>query len=150
MVTKKIMTVDRFVPGAWQATQPPPSQSQTQGPPLPPPPQAERAWKRQRATDQPPTGPGDVAIQTPPRLTGGIIIHELQTQVGKGVASSSQAAPAWKPKSLLDNKPLPSTACVRMWEKGEGGHIAQTLATSLLLPDGVHAFEDGSEESVGR
>ena len=34
-----------------------------------------------------------------------------------------------------------------MWEKGEGG---QTLAEGPLLPDDVHAFEDGSEESVGR
>ena len=37
-----------------------------------------------------------------------------------------------------------------MWEKGEGGWIAQTLAEGLLLPDDVHAFEDGSEESVRR
>ena len=36
-----------------------------------------------------------------------------------------------------------------MWEKGEGGRIAQTLAEGLLLPDDVHAFEEGSEESVG-
>ena len=33
-----------------------------------------------------------------------------------------------------------------MWEKGEGGCIAQTLAEALLLPEDVHAFE----ESVGR
>ena len=56
----------------------------------------------------------------------------------------------WKPKFLLDGKPLPSIACVRMWEKGEGGRITQTLAKGLLLPDDVHAFEDGSEEFVGR
>ena len=37
-----------------------------------------------------------------------------------------------------------------MWEKGEGGHIAQTLVEGLLLPEDVHAFEEGSEESVGR
>ena len=37
-----------------------------------------------------------------------------------------------------------------MWEKGEGGRITQTLAMGLLLPDDVHAFEDGSEKSVGR
>ena len=142
------MTIDRFIPGARQAIQPPPSQSQTQAPLPPPPPQARRAWKRQRAAYQPPSGPRDVATQTPPRPTGGIVIHEPQTQVGPGVASSSQATPAWKPKFLLDGKPLPSTACMRMWKKGEGGRIAQTLATGLLLPDDVHAFEDGSEESV--
>ena len=37
-----------------------------------------------------------------------------------------------------------------MLDKGEGGRIAQTLAEALLLPEDVHAFEDGSEESVGR
>ena len=119
-------------------------------PPPPPSPQAGRARKWQRVTDQPPTGLGDVATQTPPLPIGGIVIHEPQTQVGPGVASSSQVAPAWKPKFLLDGKPLPSTTCVQMWEKGEGGRIAQTLAAGLLLPDDVHAFEDGSEESVGR
>ena len=39
MVTQKTMTIDRFVPVAWQAAQPPPSQSQVQAPPPPPPPQ---------------------------------------------------------------------------------------------------------------
>ena len=39
---------------------------------------------------------------------------------------------------------------MRIWEKGEGGRIAQTLAEGLLLPVDVHAFEKGSEESVGR
>ena len=38
---------------------------------------------------------------------------------------------------------------MRMWEKGEGGRITQTLAESPLLPDDVHAFEKGSEKSVG-
>ena len=89
-------------------------------------------------------------ILTPPRPTGGIVIQEPQIQVEPGTTSSSQAAPAWKPKFLLDDKPLPSIACVRMWEKGEGGRIAQTLATGLLLPNDVHAFEEGMEESVGR
>ena len=120
MVTRRVTTIDRFVPGARQPTQPPLSQSRSQVPPPPPSFQAGRARKRQRVTDQPPTGLGDVAIQTSPRPTGGIVIHEPHTQVGPGVASSSQAAPEWKPKFLLDGKPLPSTACVRMWEKGEG------------------------------
>ena len=76
------------------------------------------------------------------------VSHRLK--LARGVTSSSQVAPAWKPKFLLDGKPLPSTACVRMWEKGEGGRIAQTLAEGLLLPEDVHAFEEGSKESVGR
>ena len=144
------MTIDRFVPGAWQPNQPPPSQGQGQGPQPPPSSQAGRARKKQKVTDQPSTGLGDAAVQTPPQPTGGIVIREPQTQVGTGVASSSQVAPAWKPKFLLDSKPLPSTVCVRMWEKGEGGHIAQTLAEGLLLPEDVHAFKEGSEKSVGR
>ena len=37
-----------------------------------------------------------------------------------------------------------------MWQKGKGNRIAQTLATGLLLPDDVHAFEERTEESVGR
>ena len=124
MVARRVMTIDRFVPGAWQPTQPPPSQGRSQVPSPPPSSQAGRAQKKQRVTDQPFTGPGDAAVQTLPQPTRGIVIHELQTQVGPWVASSSQAAPAWKPKFLLDGKPLPSTACVRMWEKGEGGRIA--------------------------
>ena len=39
MVTRKTMTIDRFILGVRQAMQPPLSQSQTQAPPLPPPPQ---------------------------------------------------------------------------------------------------------------
>ena len=150
MVARKVMTIDRFVPGARQPSQPPPSQGRGQVPPPPPPSQARRAQKKQRVANQPSTGPGDSAVQTPPRPTGGIVIHEPQTQVDPGVASSSQITPAWKPKFLLDGKPLPSTACVQMWEKGEGCRIAQTLAEGLLLLDDVHAFEEGLEESVGR
>ena len=143
------MTIDCFVPGARQPNQPPPSQGRSQAPQPPPSSQAGWARKKQKVTDQPSTGSGDAAVQTPSQPTGGIVIREPQTQVGPGVASSSQAATAWKPKFLLDGKPLPSTACVRMWEKGEGGRIAQTLAEGLLLPDDVHAFKEGSEESVG-
>ena len=90
MVTRKTITIDHFVPDARQATQPPPPYSQTQVPPPPPPPQAVRVRKRQKVADQPPTGSGDVVTQTPPQPTGGIVIQEPQTQVGPGIASSSQ------------------------------------------------------------
>ena len=149
MVSRKVMTIDRFVPNARQPNQPPPSQGWSQVPQPPPSSQAGRARKKQKITDQPSTGPEDAAVQTPPQPIGGIVIREPQTQVGPGVASFSQAAPVWKPKFLLDGKPLPSTAYVWMWEKGEGGRIAQTLAEGLFLPDDVHAFEEGFEESVG-
>ena len=51
---------------------------------------------------------------------------------------------------MLDGKPLPSTACVRVWEKGEGGRVAQSLVHGLLSPKDVHTFEDGTNKSLGR
>ena len=76
--------------------------------PQPPPSsQAGRARKKQKVTDQPSTGPGDAVAQTPPRPAGGIVIREPPTEAGTGGASSSQVAPAWEPKILLDGKPLP-------------------------------------------
>ena len=51
---------------------------------------------------------------------------------------------------MLDGKPLPSTAIVRVWEKGEGAHVAQSLVHGLLLPEDVHTFKDGMDESLGR
>jgi len=150
MVSRKVLSVERFVPGARQSNQPPPLQGRGQVPQPSPPTQAGRARKKQKVTDQPSTCPGEAAAQTPPRPTGGIVIREPPTEAGTGGASSSQAAPAWEPKILLDGKPLPSTACIRMWDKGEGGRIAESLAEALQLPEDVHAFEDGSEESIGR
>ena len=144
------MSIERFVPGARQPNQPPTSQGRGQALQPSPSTQAVRARKKQKVTDQPTTVPGDSAAQIPPRPAGGIVIREPPTAAGTGGASSSQVAPAWEPKLLLDSKPLPSTACIRMWDKGEGGRIAQTLAEALQLPEDVHAFEDGSEESVGR
>ena len=51
---------------------------------------------------------------------------------------------------MLDGKPLPSTTSVRVWEKGEGGRVAQSLVHGLLLLEDVHTFEDGMDELVGR
>ena len=51
---------------------------------------------------------------------------------------------------MLDGKPLPSTACVWVREKGEGGRVAQSLVRGLLLPEDVHTFEDGTDELLGR
>ena len=48
---------------------------------------------------------------------------------------------------MLDGKPLPSTASVWVWEKGEGGRVAQSLVHGLLLPKDVHTFKDGTDES---
>ena len=88
--------------------------------------------------------------RTPPRPSGGIVIQEPQIQVGVSVASSSQAAQAWQPKFQLDGKPFLACACVRVWDKSEGGRVAQSLAHGLLLLEDVHAFEKGTEESIGR
>ena len=46
--------------------------------------------------------------------------------------------------------PLPADASVQVWEKGEGGHLDQSLVHSLLLPKDVSTFADGTEESMGR
>ena len=46
MVARRVMTIDRFVPGARQPTQPPPSQGRSQVPPPPPSSQAGRARKK--------------------------------------------------------------------------------------------------------
>ena len=62
MVARRAMTIDRFVPGARQPTQPPPSQGRSQVPPPPPSSQAGRARKKQKVVDQPSTGPGEVAV----------------------------------------------------------------------------------------
>ena len=50
----------------------------------------------------------------------------------------------------MDGKPLPSTASVRVWDKGEGGRVAQSLVRGLLLPEDVHVFDDGTAESLGQ
>ena len=41
-------------------------------------------------------------------------------------------------------------ASVRVWEKGEGGHVAQSLVHDLLLLEDVHAFKEGIKESMGK
>ena len=51
---------------------------------------------------------------------------------------------------MLDGKPLPSTASVRVWENGEGGCVAQSSVHGILLPEDVHTFKDGTDESLGR
>ena len=37
-----------------------------------------------------------------------------------------------------------------MWEKGERGCVVQNLVRGLLLPEDVHTFEDGTDESLDR
>ena len=39
---------------------------------------------------------------------------------------------------------------MHVWDKGEGGHVAQSLVHSLLLLEDVNAFEKGTDKSMGR
>ena len=66
------------------------------------------------------------------------------------MATSFRPVLAWQPSFELDDMPLPTDACVRVWERGEGGRIAQCLAQGLLLPEDVSTFAEGTEESTGR
>ncbi|KAK9999238.1 hypothetical protein SO802_018841 [Lithocarpus litseifolius] len=147
MVARRTLSVSRFMPGAQQSVaQPGTLAQQTPTPPAPP----VRARKRQRAAEQEPIDTGDVPVRTPPRSPAGTEIREHVAQTGLQVASSSRAAPAWCPSFILDGKPFPSTASVRVWDKGEGGRVAQSLARGLLLPEDVHVFYQGTDESLAR
>ena len=64
--------------------------------------------------------------------------------------STSRAAQEWQPIFQLDGKPLSVTTSVQVWDKGEGGNVAQSLVHDLLLPEDVNAFEDGTNKSMGR
>ena len=66
------------------------------------------------------------------------------------VASSTRPVSTWQPSFELDGMPFLADTCIRVWEKGEGGRIAQTLAQDLLLPKDVSAFAEGTEESIRR
>ena len=141
------MSISRFMPGTQTPEQQLPPPTQVQSPPPPPPP--NRQCKRPRTNEQAQPGSGDVPARTPPRQSRGITIRE-PTPATQNVASSSQTSPAWQPSFMLDGKPPTSSACVRVWEKGEGGRIAQCLARGLLLPNDVRTFKDGINESLGR
>ena len=153
MVTRRTLTVSRFIPGASPAVQQqPPPQGRVSAPPAHPlpPPALGRQRKRQRLTDQSSTGPGEGQIQTPLQPSQGITTREPPAQVGTNVASSSRPAQPWQPTHELDSTPLLTSASVRGWEKGEGGRVAQSLVHGLLLPKDVSVFAYGTDESMGR
>ena len=66
------------------------------------------------------------------------------------VVSTSRVAPEWRPIFQLDGKPLSATASVHVWDKGEGGRVAQSLVHGLLLPEDMNAFEERTDETMGR
>ena len=152
MVTRKTLTVSCFIPGASQAVQQQPPQGRVPAPlahPLPPPPSG-RTRKRQWVADLSSTSPREVQVQTPHQPSRGVTIWEPPAQVGTNVALSSRPAQLWQPTFELDGTPLPASASVQAWEKGEGGRVAQSLVHSLLLPEVVSIFADGINESMGR
>ena len=152
MVTRKTLTVSHFIPGTSQTVQQQPLQGRGQALPAhpPPPPPFERTRKRQWVADLTSISPGDTQVQTPHQPSRGVTIREPPTQVGTNMASSSRPAQLWQPTFELDGTPLPASASVRAWEKGEGGRVAQSLVHGLLLPEDVNAFADGIDKSMGR
>ena len=149
MVMRRTMTVSHFFPGVQPAAQQQPPQGSGQTPPPPPPP-SDRSRKRQRTTEQTPAYLSDAPTRTPPWASGNIIIREPTTQTGMNVASTSRPMQGWQPSFQLDGKPLLTTTNVLVWEKGEGGRVAQSLVRGLLLPEDMHAFKDKMDESLGR
>ena len=69
-------------------------------------------------------------------------------QVGAIVASSSWPEVHWQPTFKFGNGPLSTTASVRVWDKGEGGKVAQSLVHGLLLLEDIWFFTEGNEDSL--
>ena len=72
------------------------------------------------------------------------------TQVGANVASSSWPEVHWQPTFKFGDGPLSATASVRVWDKGEGGKVAQSLVHGLLLPEDIRFFTEGNGDSLVR
>ena len=136
MVTLKTLIVSRFILGASQTVQQQPPQGCGSAPLAhpPPPPPSRRTRKRQWVTDLTSTSLGDAQIQTPPQLSRGVTIWEPPAQVGTNVASSSQPVQLWQPTFELDGTPLPASASIRAWEKGERGRVAKAWCTASFYP----------------
>ena len=66
-------------------------------------------------------------------------------QASENVASSSQPVVPWQPTFKLGKGPLPATTSAIVWDKGEGGRVAQSLVHNLLLPEDVRFFFEGDE-----
>ena len=130
MVTRRTMMISRFVHNIRPAAQQQPPQGCGQTPP-PPPLAPSRQQKRQRTTSQTPIVPSDEPTRIHPQPSSGIVICEPMVQTGMHMASSSRAAPEWRPTFQLDGKPLPSDAYVHVWEKGKGGRVAHVRISAL-------------------
>ena len=128
MVTRKVMTISRFIPGTQpsEQQQPPPSSS------LNSPSSSSKPHSKKATYDKANlTWLRRCADKNSSQSFGGITIWEPTSRAALNVASTSQAAPVWQPSFMLDGKPLPSTASVWVWEKGEGGRVAQSLVHEI-------------------
>ena len=114
MVTKRTMTMERFIPSARPSAQQQQALGRDQHPPT------TRTQKRQRITD-PPQVQKEAPSRTPPvAVTGGLVIREPTGgarptwQLGSNVVSSStHSVVEWQTIFRLGNEPLPMTASVR-------------------------------------
>ena len=118
------MTVDRFLPGAFPATQSQQPQGKGRTPLLP---SVGRAKKKQGIDNQSPRIPNDAPSKTPPRPSSEIVIWELvgdsrpTAQVEIDVASFSRLEIHWQPTFKFGDGPLLATASIRTWDKGQWG-----------------------------
>ena len=114
MVTRRIMTMERFIPSAR------PSAQQQQAPGKDQHPLTTRTQKRQGITD-PPRVQEEAPSRTPPvATTGGLVIREPTGeahptwQLESNVASSStHSVVEWQAIFRLGNEPFPMTVSVR-------------------------------------
>ena len=95
-------------------------------------------------------GSRDVPTRNPPWPSRCIVIWESTAQTGTNVASTSRVAMEWQRAVQLNGKPLPASASVRVWDKGERGRVTESLVHDLLLPKDIHVFEDRTDESLGK
>ncbi|XP_075670269.1 uncharacterized protein LOC142640050 [Castanea sativa] len=150
MVKRREMTFARFIPGARPVAPPQPPKRTLQAPLV------DENRKRTRAAEKTALTPGGALLKTPPCARGGSRTLETlaatppAAQVGMNVAFSSQPKVGWQPAFLLGDQPLPATASVWMWDKGEGGKVAQSLVKGLMLPEDVHYFSEGDGETLVR
>ena len=89
MVTKRVMSISLFVPGAQTSEQQQPPLAQAQTPPPPHPSSPSRTRKRPQIVEQTQPGSGDASTRTPPRQYRGITIREPTPLAALNVASSS-------------------------------------------------------------
>ncbi|XP_030950334.1 uncharacterized protein LOC115974227 [Quercus lobata] len=65
------------------------------------------------------------------------------------IASSfAPLSPNWQSVFMLGDCPLPTDSCIQNWASGQGGWIVDSLGQTLLLPDDMQYFVEGSDEAI--